>query len=186
MGLVAPSHVASSQTWDGTRVLCIARQILNHWTIRVVLSSCLSESTWYIYNVWCRYCCCSVAKSCPTFRKPIGSSMPGFPVVHHLSEFAQTHVYLSQWHHPTISSSVAPFCFCPVLPSISILIASWLSLCSGCCIFLYWDSFLLSEMRHWSSPSSSLSCLIFSVVTRSQELRTQITVAGENRGCDES
>ena len=32
MGLVAPGHVGSSQTWGRTRVPCLGRQILNHWT----------------------------------------------------------------------------------------------------------------------------------------------------------
>ena len=44
---------------------------------------------------------------------PMGCSMPGFPVLHHLLEFAQTHVHwVSQWRHPTISSSVTPFSSC--------------------------------------------------------------------------
>ena len=34
--------------------------------------------------------CCSVANSCPTLRDPI--STPGFPVLHCLLEFAQTHL----------------------------------------------------------------------------------------------
>jgi len=29
-------------------------------------------------------CCCSVPKSCPTFRGPMDLSTPGFPVPHHL------------------------------------------------------------------------------------------------------
>ena len=38
--------------------------------------------------------CCyfSVAQSCPTLCNPMDCSMPGFPVLRHLSEFAQTHV----------------------------------------------------------------------------------------------
>ena len=36
-GLVASWHVESSQTRDGTRVPCIGRQILKHWTTREVL-----------------------------------------------------------------------------------------------------------------------------------------------------
>ena len=36
--------------------------------------------------------CCSVAKSCPTLWNPMDCSTPGFPVLHHLPEFAQTHV----------------------------------------------------------------------------------------------
>jgi len=38
-------------------------------------------------------------------------STPGFPVLHHLQEFAQTHVQ-SRWCHPTISSSASPFSSC--------------------------------------------------------------------------
>ena len=36
--------------------------------------------------------CCSVAKSCPTLCNPMDCSMPGFPVLCCLLEFAQTHV----------------------------------------------------------------------------------------------
>ena len=35
-------------------------------------------------------CCCSVAKSCLTLCDPIDGSMPGFSVLHHLPEPAQT------------------------------------------------------------------------------------------------
>ena len=37
-------------------------------------------------------CCCSVTKSCPTLHDPMGSRTSGFPVPHHLPEFAQVHV----------------------------------------------------------------------------------------------
>ena len=39
---------------------------------------------------------------------PMDWSTPGFLVLYHLLEFAQTHMH-SRWHHPTISSSVVPF-----------------------------------------------------------------------------
>ena len=38
-------------------------------------------------------CCCSVAKLCPTLCDPMNCSMPGFPSLHCLLEFAQTHVH---------------------------------------------------------------------------------------------
>ena len=38
-----------------------------------------------------RFCCYSVAQSCPTFCDPMDCSTPGFPVLHRLPEFAQTH-----------------------------------------------------------------------------------------------
>ena len=37
-------------------------------------------------------CCRSVAKSCPTLCDPMNCSTPGFPVLHHLPEFAETYV----------------------------------------------------------------------------------------------
>ena len=40
------------------------------------------------------FCCyCSIAKLCPTLYKPMDCSTPGFPVLHHLPELAQTHVH---------------------------------------------------------------------------------------------
>ena len=38
-------------------------------------------------------CCYSVTKSCPTLHNPMDCSTPGFPVSHHLLEFAQVHVH---------------------------------------------------------------------------------------------
>ena len=39
-------------------------------------------------------CCCSVIQLYLTLCNPMDCSTPGFPVLHHLSEFTQTHV---QW-----------------------------------------------------------------------------------------
>ena len=38
-------------------------------------------------------CYCSVTKSCPTLHDLMECSMPGLPVLYHLPEFAQIHVY---------------------------------------------------------------------------------------------
>ena len=38
-------------------------------------------------------CCCSVTQLCPTLREPMDCSTPGFPVLHYLPEFFQTHVH---------------------------------------------------------------------------------------------
>ena len=38
-------------------------------------------------------CYCPVAQSCPTLCDPMGCTSPGFPVLHHLLDLAQTHVH---------------------------------------------------------------------------------------------
>ena len=57
----------------------------------------------------CCHCCCSVAQLCPTFCDPVDCSTPGFSVLHHLLEFAQTHVH---W----VGDAIQPFH--PLLPPL--------------------------------------------------------------------
>ena len=58
--------------------------------------------------------CCSVTQSSPTLCNPMGCSMPGLPVFHHISEFAQTHVHwvsdAIQPSHPLPFPSPPAFC----------------------------------------------------------------------------
>ena len=55
---------------------------------------------------FCFHCCfCSVAKSC------VDCSTPGFPI-HHYLQVCSDSCPLSQWCHPTVSSSVALFTSC--------------------------------------------------------------------------
>ena len=57
--------------------------------------------------------CCSVAQSCPTLCDLMDCSTPGFPVLHYLLEFVQTHVhwvnYVIQPSHPLSSPSPPSF-----------------------------------------------------------------------------
>ena len=53
-------------------------------------------------------CCCSNGQSCPTLCDPMDCSRSGSPVLHHLPEFAQTHVH---W----VCDAIQPFY--PLLPS---------------------------------------------------------------------
>ena len=45
------------------------------------------------YRTLVKLTCCSVTKSCLTLCESMNCSMPGFPVLHCLLEFAQTHVH---------------------------------------------------------------------------------------------
>ena len=47
-------------------------------------------------------CCCLVTQSCPALWNPMDCSMPGFPILHHLLPFAQTHVH---WVNDAIQPS---------------------------------------------------------------------------------
>jgi len=55
--------------------------------------------------------CCSVTRLCSTLCDPMDCSTPGFPVLHHLPELAQTHVHwvgdAIQPSHPLSSPSPA-------------------------------------------------------------------------------
>ena len=57
---------------------------------------------------WLACCCCSAVKSCLTLCDPMDCSMPGFPVLRYLVEFAQTHLH-------QVSDAIPPSH--PLLPS---------------------------------------------------------------------
>ena len=67
----------------------------------------------------------AVSQPCPTLCDPMDFSAPGFLVLHHLLELAQTHFQCySQWCYPTISSSVVPSSSClQSFPSGSFLLS---------------------------------------------------------------
>ena len=54
-------------------------------------------------------CCCSVAKPCPTLCGPKDCSTPRLPCLSLYPRVCSNSWPLSQWCHPTISSSVIPF-----------------------------------------------------------------------------
>ena len=71
--------------------------------------------------------CCSVAQPCLTLHDPMDCNTPGFPVLHHLPELAQTHVHLAGWCHPTKSSSLIPSFSClQSFPTSGSFPVSWL------------------------------------------------------------
>ena len=93
--------------------------------------------------------CCSVAKSCPTICDPVECSTPGFPVLHYLLEFAQTHVH---W----VSDAIQPFILCfPLLLLPSIFPIIW--------VFSNESVLCIRWPKYWSfsiSPSNEYSGLI--------------------------
>ena len=79
------------------------------------------------------HCCCSVTQFFLTFCDPMDCSTPGFPVLHYLPEFAQTHVH---WVGDAIQSSHSQLPlllllllqYCPASGSFPM---SWLFVSSG-------------------------------------------------------
>ena len=96
-------------------------------------------------------CCCSVAQLCLTPRNAMDCSMPDFPVLHCLLEFAQTHVH---WVGDAINHLI--LC-CPLLllPSIfpSIRVFS-----NESALWIRWPKYW--SFRFNISPSNEYSGLI--------------------------
>ena len=95
-----PFSRGSSQPRARIHVSCISRWVLCLWATR--------EAQLTTYS-----CCCWVTQSCPTLCDPMDWSTPGFPSLHHLLEFSQTHVHwirdAIQPSHPLSSPSHTSF-----------------------------------------------------------------------------
>ena len=59
---------------------------ISNWVTEQQQSNCY-------YPCCCCNCCCWVAKLCLTLCDPMDCSMPGFSILYHLPEFAQTYVH---------------------------------------------------------------------------------------------
>ena len=69
--------------------------------------------------------CCSGIKSFPILCDPMNCITPGFPVLHHLPEFAQTHVH---WVGDAIQLShllLSPLLLPSIFPSIRVFSNEW-------------------------------------------------------------
>ena len=92
--------------------------------------------------------CCLVTKLCLTLCEPVDCSMPGFPVLHHLPEFAQTHVQRGrnaiQPSHPLLPILLLPSIFQNIR-----VFSNEPTLCIMCP--KYWSfSFSISPSREYS------------------------------------
>ena len=83
---------------------------MTHYPLKVFIITIIHSLTGF-FHVFC--CCCSVAQSCPTLCNPMGCRTPGFPVLHHLPELAQTHAHgvsaAIQPSHPLLSPTPLGF-----------------------------------------------------------------------------
>ena len=93
---------------------------------------------------------CSVAKSCPTLCNSVDCSMPGFPVLHHLLEFAPSHFL---WITDVIQPS-HPLCPLLLLPSIFPIIRVFSNNSTFCIRWAKCWSFSISPSNEYSALSS--------------------------------
>ena len=113
-------------TWTAKDSNCWFRRTTSHpWGLDLGSSSwspaasdfpCLTSFSLNGISVICgqnKFCHCSVTQSCPTLCDPMDYSTPGFSILHHLLEFAQTHVHwvgdVIQPSHPLLSASPPAF-----------------------------------------------------------------------------
>ena len=137
-------------------ILCKWKSKQSKATYKAMLScitiSQLIKFSDYIFSFSNIYCCCLVTKSCTTLTDPMDCSMPGFPVLYQVPEFAQTHVHwvgdAIQPAHPLSPLFLLPLFF----PSIrafskeSTLPSRWLK---------YWSfSFSISSSNEYSGLMS--------------------------------
>ena len=71
-------------------ILSCKRQVVHLYEISRKDKSMEIGSTFVVPSTYCYF---SVAQSCPALCDPTDCSTPSFPVLHHLPEFAQTHVH---------------------------------------------------------------------------------------------
>ena len=88
--------------------------------------------------------------NCVQLCDPMNCSTSGFPVLHHLLEFSQTHVHWVKWCHQTISPSVALFCSCLHFFPALLVFSNESALC------IWWPKYCSFSIR----PSSEYSGLI--------------------------
>ena len=85
----------------------------------------------------------SVSQLCPTLCKPVDWSTPGFPVLHYIPEFSQTHVH---W----IGHAIQPSHF---LTSLLLL----LSVSPSIRVFSNQSALHIGRPKYWASASASVS-----------------------------
>ena len=91
---------------------------LSMWSGLVNVPCSFEKNAYSAAFAWNGLCCCSVAQLCQTLCDPMDCRTSGFPVLHYLQEFAQTHIH---WVDDAIQPShpVSPFSCVSSPPNVS-------------------------------------------------------------------
>ena len=113
------------------------------------------------------FCCCYVAKSCLTLCDLMDCSMPGFPILHYLLEFAQIHVH---W----FGDAIQPSQFMMIKSTVKIKFYKELVWC----LFLWRQICLFIIFFLWEC----LSSLVLFEILKSKHSKPHIMYIIKNRG----
>ena len=109
------------------QILCLGSKKNTFFTVYVyIMWGTTFQNSRHTLRIFTKYFC-PVAKLHLTLRNPVNYySMTGFPVLHCLPELSQL-MSISQWCHPTISSSVTPcFSWLQPFPASGSFSMSWI------------------------------------------------------------
>ena len=87
------AHGITEGHLESSNASALASEVLLSWSGGHLSTAAVLRLGDVCEITWKTYCCCSVAKSCPTICHPVDFSIPDFPVLHRLPEFAQIHVH---------------------------------------------------------------------------------------------
>ena len=106
---------------------------------------------WIILEIFQLCCCCSASQSCLTLCNPTDYSTSlqhsGFPVLHYLPEFAQTHVH---WLNDAIQPSHPLLLLPSVFPSIQVF-------CNESDLHIRWPQYWSFSFSLFSEHSGLIS-----------------------------
>ena len=93
-------HQTTTTCWPSRSNLTATTHKSNNIPLLLELELGVASKIVYLDNFYIKnnfgnvdHCCCSVIQLCLTLCDPMECSTPGFPVLHYLLEFAQTHVH---------------------------------------------------------------------------------------------
>ena len=121
-------------------------------------------SCWQTCKTSTTLSCCLVAKLCPTLCNPMDCRTPGFPVLYHLLELAQTHVHWvgdaiqpsrplsSVYVHPKLPNHPFPTSSPLHTHAYACSLSLWVCLCSVSSLSRFFRS------HWWGMPYFSFSC----------------------------